>query len=111
MHTALVMQEGFFGMLPVSKAKFGSLQKFGMGWSRKLKFAGATCNGLVMKGKTSVVGDALEKQLFRAVEAQYVVSLIASCQYQRAFHVAYMHLEKRLLKEKRACTSLLWESV
>lgn len=95
MHT-LVMQEGFFGMLPVSKAKFGTLQKFGMGWSRNLKFAGATCNGLVMKGKTSVIGDALEKQLFRAVEAQYVVSLIASCQsgYHLAFLCACMHLEK-----------------
>ncbi|DBB06818.1 TPA: hypothetical protein ACH3X3_009479 [Trebouxia sp. C0006] len=65
-------EEGFFGMLPVSKAKFGTLQKFGMGWSRNLKYAGATCNGLVMKGKNSVIGDALEKQLFRAVEAQYV---------------------------------------
>ena len=70
----MVLQEGFFGMLPVSKAKFGTLQKFGMGWSRNLKYAGATCNGLVMKGKNSVIGDALEKQLFRAVEAQYVVS-------------------------------------
>ncbi len=70
----LMLQEGFFGMLPVSKAKFGTLQKFGMGWSRNLKYAGATCNGLVLKGKNSVIGDALEKQLFRAVEAQYVVS-------------------------------------
>ncbi len=61
-------------MLPVNKAQFGTLQKFGMGWSRNLKYAGAACNGLVMQGKTFVVGDALEKQLFRAVEAQYVVS-------------------------------------
>lgn len=44
-----------------------------MGWSRNLKFVGAACNGLVMKGKSSVIGDALETQLFRAVEAQYVV--------------------------------------
>ncbi len=70
----MLLQEGFFGMLPVSKANFGTMQKFGMGWSRNLKYAGATCNGLVMKGKNSVIGDALEKQLFRAVEAQYVVS-------------------------------------
>lgn len=67
------MQEGFFGMLPVNRAQFGSLQKFGMGWSRNLKYAGAACNGLVMKGKNSVIGDILEKQLFHAVEAQYTV--------------------------------------
>jgi len=73
-NSMMVLQEGFFGMLPVSKAKFGTLQKFGMGWSRNLKYAGATCNGLVMKGKNCVIGDALEKQLFHAVEAQYVVS-------------------------------------
>lgn len=51
-----------------------------MGWSRNLKFVGAACNGLVMKGKNSVIGDALEKQLFHAVEAQYVVrSGLSSC--------------------------------
>lgn len=61
-------------MLPVRKAQFGTLQKFGMGWTRNLKFAGAVCNGLVMKSKTAVIGDVLEKQLFHAVEAQYVVS-------------------------------------
>ena len=72
----LTMQEGFFGMLPIRRAKFeGELQKYGMGWSKSLKIAGAVCNGLVMKGKTSVIGDALEKQLFKAVEAQYVVSM------------------------------------
>ena len=64
-------------MLPITKAEFGSLQKFGMGWSRNLKFAGAACNGLIMQGKNSLIGDALEKQLFRAVEAQYVVCLAA----------------------------------
>ena len=66
-------QEGFFGVLPVSKGEIGTLQKFGMGWNRNLKFAGAACNGLVMKGKNSVIGDALETQMFHAVEAQYVV--------------------------------------
>ena len=60
-------------MLPISRGKIGTLHKFGMGWSRNLKFVGAACNGLVMKGKNSVIGDALEKQLFHAVEAQYVV--------------------------------------
>ena len=67
------MQEGYFGVLPVGKGQIGTLQKFGMGWSRNLKFVGAACNGLVMKGKNFVIGDALEKQLFQAVEAQYVV--------------------------------------
>ena len=60
-------------MLPISRGKIGTLHKFGMGWSRNLKFVGAACNGLVMKGKNNVIGDALEKQLFHAVEAQYVV--------------------------------------
>ena len=60
-------------MLPINKGQIGTLQKFGMGWNRNLKFVGAACNGLVMKGKNSVIGDTLEKQLFHAVEAQYVV--------------------------------------
>lgn len=67
------LQEGFYGMLPVTRLAVGPLQKFGIHWSRNLRFAAAVCNGLVMKGKTGCIGDALEKSLFQAVEAQFVV--------------------------------------
>ena len=34
-----------------------------MSCAKITKIAGAVCNGLVMKGKTSVIEDALEKSL------------------------------------------------
>lgn len=75
----LMVQEGFYGMLAVSKTEFKPLTKYGMHWGRNLKFAAAVCNGLVMKGKKGYIGDTLEGSLFRAVEAEFLVGADLFC--------------------------------
>ena len=60
-------------MLPVYKVAFKPPSKYGIHWGRNLKFAAAVCNGLVMKGKKGCIGDTLEKSIFKAVEAEFLV--------------------------------------
>ena len=88
------------------------MQNYDMGWSKSLKIARAVCNGLVMKGKTSVIGDALEKQLFKAVEAQYVVSITARtrpCRFSQGVNsVAILNLERfELWSDYQGCWGCL----
>ena len=66
-------------MLPVEDGKFAALQQMAMRWPNRLKQAAAVCNSLSLINKTQVVGDAADKQAFKAVEARFLVCLWTSC--------------------------------
>ena len=61
-------------MLPVHQGKFASLQQNSLRWSNRLKQACAVCNSLSMVGRGSVAGLDVERALFKAVEARFLVS-------------------------------------
>ena len=60
-------------MLPVQKAEFQGLQQTALRWPNRLKQAVAVCNGLTMVGKHTVVGVDMERNMFKAVEARFLV--------------------------------------
>ena len=60
-------------MLPVQQGRFASLQHNALRWSNRLKQAFAVCHSLNMLGKASVAGLDVERILFKAVEARFLV--------------------------------------
>ena len=70
----LVMQAGLHGVLPVHNGEFQLLQKSALRWSNRLKQAVAVCNSLVVINKSTVVGADMERSMFKAVEARFLVS-------------------------------------
>lgn len=66
------MQAALHGVLPVHKGQFETLQQNAMRWDNQLRQAMAVCNGLVLINKT-VVGMDLERNMFKAVEARFLV--------------------------------------
>lgn len=75
--TSCDLQPDLQGMLPVENAKFTSLQKSAFRWPDRLKQAAALCNTLTLINRNHVVGDVPEREAFKAVEAQFLVSLEA----------------------------------
>ena len=65
-------------MLPVERAKFTGLQQSAVHWPEDLKQAAALCTSLTLVNRRAVVGDLADKQAFRAVEARFVVGLLAA---------------------------------
>ena len=59
-------------MLPVRDGGFEAIQQNAMRWSNRLRYALAVCNGLTYINKT-VVGVDVEKAMFKAVEARFLV--------------------------------------
>ena len=68
------MQTGLHGVLPVQNAQFEALQQSAHRWSNRLKQGVAVCNSLVAINKTTVVGADMERSMFKAVEARFLVS-------------------------------------
>ena len=68
-----MQQAQFHGVVPVSNGRFGPLQKNTVVWSTRLKQAAAVCHGLTLITKSLVVGDDMERRLFKSVEARFVV--------------------------------------
>ena len=60
--------------MPVLNGTFEPLQKTALRWSNRLKQAVAVCNSLVMINKSTVVGADMERSMFKAVEARFLVS-------------------------------------
>lgn len=60
-------------MVPASNGRFEALQQNAVQWHNRLKQAAAVCNGLTMISKTLVVGDDMERKLFKGVEARFLV--------------------------------------
>ena len=69
------LQANLHGVLPVYHGSFASLQQNALRWSNRLKQACAVCHSLSMVGKGSVAGLDVERALFKAVEARFLVSL------------------------------------
>ena len=69
------MQAALHGVLPVHKGQFETLQQNAMRWDNRLRQAMAVCNGLVLINKT-VVGMDLERNMFKAVEARFLVGSV-----------------------------------
>ena len=61
-------------MVPVISTAFAPLQKGAVLWPTRLRQAAAVCNALTYLDRGTIVGDAAEKSMFNAVEAQFVVS-------------------------------------
>ena len=61
-------------MLPVQNSQFEPLQQSAHRWSNRLKQGVAVCNSLVFINKSTVVGADMERSMFKAVEARFLVS-------------------------------------
>ena len=67
------MQVALHGVMPVRLQAFEGLQRSAVQWSNKLTQAAAVCNELA-PGSHSIVGDKVERSLFKAAEARFLVS-------------------------------------
>lgn len=79
----MCVQPELHGMVPMEGGQFGGLQRMAMRWPNRLKQAAAVCNSLTLINRKQVVGDAADKQAFKAVEAQFVVRCCSCCLQQR----------------------------
>jgi len=68
------LQAALHGVLPAHKGHFETLQQSAMRWSNRLRQAMAVCNGLALIN-ISVVGIDMEKSMFKAVEARFLVGV------------------------------------
>ena len=68
------VQAELHGVLPVQSAKFQAMQKSALRWPNRLKQAVAVCNSLNMVNKHTVAGVDMERSMFKAVEARFLVS-------------------------------------
>ena len=71
----LFIQADLHGVVQVKQQAFEALQQRSAQWSNRLIQAAAVCNGLTMVNKTTVVGDEMERSLFKSVEARFLVSI------------------------------------
>lgn len=76
-----VLQAELHGVLPVHKGEFEGLQKSALRWGNRLKQAVAVCNSLNMVNKHTVVGVDMERTMFKAVEARFLVCIpLGACE-------------------------------
>ena len=68
-----MLQAHLHGVLPVHQADLTSLQQSALRWSNRLKQACAVCHSLNMVNKSVVAGVDMERALFMAVEARFLV--------------------------------------
>ena len=74
----LCIQADLHGVVQVKQQAFEALQQRSVQWSNRLIQAAAVCNGLIMVNKTTVVGDEMERSLFKAAESRFLVSVMLS---------------------------------
>lgn len=74
MYVWLWLQPELHGMVPVEGGHFTGLQQSATHWPDNLKQAAALCTSLTLVSKNQVAGDLADKQAFKAVEAQFLVS-------------------------------------
>lgn len=67
------VQAELHGVLPVQSGDFQAMQKSALRWPNRLKQAAAVCNSLNMVGKHTVAGVDMERTMFKAVEAHFLV--------------------------------------
>ena len=67
------VQAELHGVVPVQNGEFLAMQKSALRWFNRLKQAVAVCNSLNMVGRHTVVGVDMERTLFKAVEARFLV--------------------------------------
>ena len=67
------VQAELHGVLPVQSGEFQAMQKHALRWPNRLKQAVAVCNSLNLVGKHTVAGADMERTLFKAVEARFLV--------------------------------------
>lgn len=85
------MQAELHGVLPVQSGEFQAMQKSAMRWPNRLKQAVAVCNSLSMVGKHTVAGVDMERDMFKAVEARFLVSYCAAlCSSSHGFALAVL---------------------
>ena len=61
----------------MEKEEFTTLQRSAFRWPDRLKQAAAVCNALSLVSRKQAVGDVCEREVFKAVEAQFLVSRVA----------------------------------
>ena len=66
-------QAELHGVLPVHHGQFEPIQKSALHWRNRLRQAVAVCNSLNMVNKHMVVGVDMERTMFKAVEARFLV--------------------------------------
>ena len=68
-----VLQTKLHGVLPVHQVAFAPLQQSAVQWTNRLKQSFAVCHNLNMVNKYTVAGTDMERSLFKAVEARFLV--------------------------------------
>ena len=68
-----MLQAHLHVVLPLHQAAFTSLQQSALRWSNRLKQAWAVCHSLNMVSKSVVAGVDMERALFKAVEARFLI--------------------------------------
>ena len=68
-----MLQTELAGMIPVHKREFQPIQQSALRWGNRLKQAVAVCNSLTMVNKNTIVGVDMERSIFKAVEARFLV--------------------------------------
>ncbi len=63
-------------MVPVTAGAFAPLQQGAVQWPDRLRQAAAVCNALTYLDRGTIVGDAAEKAIFKAVEAHFLVTAL-----------------------------------
>ena len=76
MSAVVLLQANLHGMVEVHRGNFKPLQSNAAYWSSHLKQAVAVCNGLTWVSKTMIVGDDLDRKLFKMIEAHFAVKLL-----------------------------------
>ena len=75
------LQAELHGVKPVHDGQFEPLQQSALRWSNRLKQGVAVCNSLVVINKSTVVGADMERSMFKAVEARFLVSWLETILY------------------------------
>ena len=98
----LLVQAHLHGVLPVYKACITSLQQNASRWSNRLRQAFAVCHSLNMVTKVAVAGVDMERTLFKAVEARFLVS--SSSQHFCPSRLRLQHVHCSACTHTHTCT-------
>lgn len=71
--SSAAVQADLHGVVPVNEAVFGKLEQTAFRWGSRLRQMFAVCHSLNMVSRSTVAGADLERKLFKAVEASFLV--------------------------------------
>ncbi|DBA96365.1 TPA: hypothetical protein ACH3X3_002538 [Trebouxia sp. C0006] len=101
----------FQGMLPVEEGEFTTLQRSAFRWPDRLKQAAAVCNALSFVSRKQAVGDVCEREVFKAVEAQFLERNLVALPLNRGHRMVDQVLTLQILRRFEFEASLMRSGV